>query len=159
MIKTENQVKRLTPLDKQLLECFQNQFPLTTHPYADMADALGVTESLVLERLTFLRKIGVISRVGAVFKHQRVGVSTLAAMEVPAQRMEEVAAMINQRTEVNHNYEREHRFNLWFVVTAKSEVQLHYLIDDIQQQTGLTVFSMPMETDFHINLGFPLVWH
>ena len=39
-------------------------------------------------------------------------------MSVPNVRLEEVAEIISAYVEVNHNYEREHGYNLWFVVTS-----------------------------------------
>jgi DNA-binding Lrp family transcriptional regulator len=148
----------LTQLDQELLNRFQRDFPLTSRPYAALAEELGTTEELLLARLALLRESGILSRVGAVLRHHRVGVSTLAAMEVPPERMGSVAAMINAREEVNHNYEREHRLNLWFVLTAADAEHLRQTVADIEQQTGLAVFCMPMEADFHIDLGFPLTW-
>jgi DNA-binding Lrp family transcriptional regulator len=80
---------------------------------------LGIDEETVLAASPQrLRETGVVSRVGAVFAPRRVGASTLAALAVPPDRLEEIAARVSARPEVNHNYEREHRYNLWFVVTA-----------------------------------------
>ncbi|MBF0125187.1 MAG: Lrp/AsnC family transcriptional regulator [Magnetococcales bacterium] len=148
----------LTALDRQLLDQFQHQFPLTPHPYADIAAQIGSSEEAVLERLQQLQQNGVVSRVGVVINHRRVGASTLAAMAVPAEQLASVAARVTAYPEVNHNYEREHRLNLWFVVTATDPDHLARVIGAIEHDTGLSVLSMPMESDFHINLGFPLCW-
>ena len=107
-------------LEFRLLNEFQRDFPLCPAPFAELAARLGVGERTVLTGLEKLRREGKISRVGAVFAPKRIGASTLAAMAVPAQQLEAVAAAVNRFPEVNHNYEREHRFNLWFVVTAAS---------------------------------------
>jgi len=77
-------------------------------------------------------------------------------MAVPEARINEVAKLINSFEQVNHNYEREHRFNLWFVVTASSQAVVDQVLDNIEQQTGLAVLDLPMEADYHIDLGFPL---
>ena len=61
---------------------------------------------------------GAVSRVGAVVTPHRAGWSTLAAMPVPEEMLEAVAEFVSAFPEVNHNYEREHRLNLWFVVAA-----------------------------------------
>ena len=148
----------LSELERHLLNDFQHSLPLSPTPYADMAQLLGVTEDEVLSALQSLQDMGVISRVGAVFKPNRIGVSTLAAMSVPSERLDEVAQIINSYPEVNHNYEREHAFNMWFVATAADDEQLQATLQSIKQQTGLAVMSLPMEEDFHIDLGFPLQW-
>lgn len=146
----------LTPLDYRLLNEFQHDFPLTLQPYLELAQRLDLTEEVVLERLRHLQQTGVISRVGVVLRPRRVGVSTLAALCVPPQQIESIAALVNQFPEVNHNYEREHEFNLWFVITAIDTDRLESIIGQIEALTGLKVHSMPMEEDIHIDLGFKI---
>ena len=147
---------RFTPLDRRLLNDFQQDFPLSATPYADMARTLGVTEEAVLARLRELKQAGAISRVGAVVRPNTVGVSTLAAMAVPPEQLESVAALVNGFIEVNHNYEREHRLNLWFVATAPDAVRLSAVLDEIAGRTGYEVLSFPLVEDYHIDLGFEL---
>ena len=146
----------LTELDRRLLNDFQQDFPLSPTPYADMARNLGVTEAEVLARLEALKSAGAVSRVGAVVRPNTVGVSTLAAMAVPPEQLESVAALVNDYTEVNHNYEREHRLNLWFVATAPDAVRLSTVLDEIAGRTGYEVLSFPLVEDYHIDLGFDL---
>jgi len=148
----------LSKLHKCLLNDFQHGFPLTPTPYLDMAKQLGVTEDEVLKALESLCEAGTVSRVGAVFRPNRIGVSTLAAMSVPDERLDEVAAIVNAFPQVNHNYEREHAFNMWFVITAANDVQLESVLQDIEVKTGLSAMSLPMVEDYHIDLGFPLQW-
>ena len=149
---------KLTPLELRLLNEYQQDLPLSPTPFADMAERLGVDETTVLRLLKKLQGQGVISRVGPVFRPKRVGVSTLAAMAVPEERLESVAALVNGYGEVNHNYEREHAFNLWFVVTTDSREHLQALLQHIERQTGLATLSLPMLAEYHIDLGFPLQW-
>ncbi len=147
---------RLGQLDLRLLNEFQRGFPLVSEPYAEIAVKLGVNEAVVLERLRVLGDAGIISRVGAVFGTGTVGASTLAAMAVPASRLELVARLVNSYSEVNHNYEREHKFNLWFVVTAENEARVEAVLEDMERRTGLRVISLPMLEDYHVDLGFSL---
>ena len=146
----------LTELDRHLLNDFQQDFPLSATPYADMAHRLGVTEEAVLARLHELKQAGAISRVGAVVRPNTVGVSTLAAMAVPPEKLETVAAIVNGYTEVNHNYEREHRLNLWFVANAPDVAHLTAVLDEIAGRSGYEVLSFPLVEDYHIDLGFDL---
>lgn len=147
-----------TPLERRLLDEFQQEFPLCAHPYAEMAQRLGVAEAEVLASLQSLKERGALSRVGPVFRPKRVGASTLAAMAVPPEYLDEVADLISALPEVNHNYEREHRFNLWFVVTAEDAAHLEAVLNGIAEETGIPVLPLPMEEDFHIDLGFRLKW-
>jgi len=146
----------MNALDQRLLNDFQHGFPLTPTPYADIARELGVTETEVLARLEQLIAAGAVSRIGAVLRPNTVGVSTLAAMSVPADDLERVAALVSGYAEVNHNYEREHELNLWFVVTAPDATRLQRVLDDIGARTGIEVLSFPLVEDYHIDLGFDL---
>jgi DNA-binding Lrp family transcriptional regulator len=140
----------------RLLNEFQRDFPLCPAPFAELAARLGVAEKVVLGGLEKLRREGKISRVGAVFAPKRIGASTLAAMAVPAERLDAVAAAVNRFPEVNHNYEREHRYNLWFVVTAASEGRLQATLGAIEKAAGYPLMPLPLLEEFHIDLGFPL---
>lgn len=151
-------MRQFSKLEQRLLNEFQQGMPLTATPYADIARQLGVYETTVIETLQRLQTEGVVSRVGAVFRPNRVGASTLAAMAVPAGELEKVAAIVNEFDEVNHNYEREHRFNLWFVVVASDEDRLQQVLVEIEQRCGYPVLNLPLLNEHFIDLGFELKW-
>ncbi len=148
----------LTDLHKHLLNDFQRDFPLSPTPYRDIADTLGVTEAEVLAALAELNEQQYISRIGAVIPPNHIGASTLVAMAVPEAELQTVADQISAFPEVNHNYEREHRFNLWFVAVAATAQQLQNVIERIEQQTGYAALQLPLVDDFYIDLGFKLDW-
>lgn len=146
----------LTRLHKQLLNNYQQNFPLSPTPYRDIAEQLGVSEAEVLSAFQNLSEQQMISRIGPVIAPNSLGCSALVAMAVPEHAVEWVANVISAYPEVNHNYERENRFNLWFVLMADSEPQLQTVIADMEQQTGYTAMVLPMLADYFINLGFEL---
>ncbi len=143
-------------LDKHLLNDFQRDFPLLSRPYTAIAERLGVTEAEVIEALQRLQATGTISRIGPVFAPGRIGVSTLAAMAIPVERLDTVANLISDYPEVNHNYQREHRFNLWFVVIAPDRQHLDAVLQDMETRTGIPIMSLPLLDDYHIDLGFKM---
>jgi len=149
----------LTPLHKRLLNDYQRDFPLSPTPYQDIALELGVTEEDVIDAFVELDEQDVITRIGPVIPPNRIGVSTLAAISVPEMELEAVAQIISAYPEVNHNYEREHRFNLWFVVIAADAQHLAQVLADIEQQTGYPVMSLPLMEDYFIDLSFKLDLH
>lgn len=140
----------------RLLNEFQRDFPLCPAPFAVLAERLGVAERQVIDGLESLRRDGKVSRVGAVFAPHRVGASTLAAMAVPSRLLAPVAATVSRFAEVNHNYEREHHYNLWFVVTAANAAALQQTLQAIEAAAGFAVLELPLLEEFHIDLGFPL---
>jgi DNA-binding Lrp family transcriptional regulator len=146
----------MAAVEFRLLNDFQRRFPLVPEPYAVLAETLGVAEADVLERLARLRDCGAVSRVGAVFRPGAIGASTLAAMAVPPARLEAVATVVSRFPEVNHNYERDHRYNLWFVAAAPDEGALESVLGRIERTTGLDVLALPLVEEYHIDLGFDL---
>ncbi len=146
----------LTTLHKQLLNDFQHDFPLSARPFQEIADALGVSEAEVLSAFTELNDNNFISRIGPVIPPNHIGVSALIAMSVPEPELQAVADKISAYPEVNHNYEREHRFNLWFVLIASDTEHLRAIIDAIEQDTSYPAMQLPMLDDFFIDLGFKL---
>ncbi len=143
-------------LEADLINNYQRDFPLHHHPFKYIAEQHHTDTATVLSRLKQLKKDGVITRVGPVFRPNTIGVSTLAAMKVPANQLESVAEQINQYSEVNHNYEREHEFNLWFVATAPDKQHLTHAIQDMERQTGIAVMCLPLVEEYHIDLGFQM---
>jgi len=152
------ETQRFSALEKRLLDEFQRDLPLCPRPYAVMAERLGCSEAEVIDTLQGLRDSKAVSRVGAVVAPHRAGWSTLAAMTVPPDRLEEVAGMVSAYPEVNHNYEREHRFNLWFVVTACDAARVKAVLDEIADASGLAVLDLPLVEAYRLDLGFPLQW-
>lgn len=148
----------LTDMERRLLNDFQHGFPLESRPFARLATELGTSEAEVIESLQRLNRAGAVSRVGPVLRPNRVGASTLAALAVPPERLAEVADLVSAYEEVNHNYEREHDYNLWFVVTAPDRDALDRVLADIADRTGLEPLDLPMLEDYFIDLGFHLQW-
>ena len=144
----------MNSLDASLLNNYQQRFPLEPRPFDVVGRELGTDAATVLNKLGDLRSKGAISRVGPVFRPNRVGVSTLAALSAPPASLEKVAAIVSAQPEVNHNYEREHELNLWFVVTAPDAAALKQAIRKIERLTGCSVLELPMIKDYHIDLGF-----
>ena len=146
----------LTPFEQKVLNDFQQFFPIEVRPFSTIADALGSDEQKVLSTARSLKERGFISRIGPVFSPNTVGASTLAAIAAKESELNTVANCVSAFDSVNHNYQREHDYNLWFVVTAPTKAALQNELDEIASATGYDVLSLPMLRAFHIDLGFDL---
>ncbi|NOR81838.1 MAG: Lrp/AsnC family transcriptional regulator [Methyloprofundus sp.] len=146
----------LTAMHKQLLNDYQQDFPLSPTPYQDIASSLGVTEEDVLLAFNELANEQFISRIGSIIAPNHIGVSTLVAMAVPNTQLQSVADIVSRYPEVNHNYERENRFNLWFVMIAKDDEHLQSVVATIENEAGFNAMQLPLLADYFINLGFEL---
>ena len=147
----------LDDVDAALVDGYQSGFPVAERPFETLGDDLGIDAADALTRVRNLHEAGVFRRFGAVLNPPVIGSSTLAAVSAPADRFDEVAEVINDHRQVNHNYRREHEWNMWFVVTAGSRDKRDAIIDDIESRTGLDVLVLPMLTDYYIDLEFPVV--
>lgn len=151
----QNDTVNLSELtNKRALNNYQRNFPLISRPFAQIGQELGLNESETLKLFENLKNK--ISRIGPVFKPNTIGASTLAAMQVPQERLTEVANYVSSLPEVNHNYEREHVINLWFVVTAPNTDRLMQILKQIEAHTYIPVHDLRLEEEFRIDLGFDL---
>lgn len=145
-------------LERKLIDRYQKSFPFCERPYAKIAQELGETEEAVLSSLKKMRTEGILSRVGPVFAPNSVGVSCLAALKLEEENLDAVADLISALDFINHNYEREHEYNLWFVITAKDQGELLKNIKEIEGLSGLDVLVLPLEQEYFIDLGFDIPW-
>ncbi len=142
-------------VDRAVVNALQGGFPLSERPYRDAAAALGLTEAALLARLERLLADGVLSRFGPLWNVERMGGAyTLAALHAPPERYEEVTALVNAHPEVAHNYAREHRLNMWFVVAATSRARIDEVLAAIAAETGCRVDDFPREDEFRIEARF-----
>lgn len=139
-----------------LANAWQRNFPLCNRPYATLGKPSGLTEGEVLDYLQSLADRRILGRIGAAVRPNTIGASTLAAMAVPQESLNEVAEAINSIDGVNHNYEREHAFNLWFVVTAPDRGELSTRLRSIAVRFEYPLLDLPLERAYHIDLGFSL---
>lgn len=142
------------PLDCRLLDEFQRDFPITNRPFELLGAALGLDEAEVIDRLTRMRATGRITRVGATIAPGAVSASTLAAVAAPEEQLEEIAAVIDAEPGVNHNYQREDTWNLWFVTTGPDRAHVNDTLARIARRTGLRVLDLRLVRPFNVDLGF-----
>ena len=148
----------MNALDKRLLDDYQRDFPLVSRPFAAIGERVGMSEQDVIDAYQNLTEERCVSRIGAVIKPNELGASTLAAMAVPADLLDKVAELVSGYDEVNHNYAREHAFNLWFVVAGANVMHVNAVLAEIAAKTGLGVMNLPILDDYHLDLGFKLKW-
>ena len=143
-------------IDQRLLNQWQRGFPLRREPYAALAEALALDEAAVLARLQRLHAAGAFSRIGGAWAAGVGGAALLCAYAVPPARLETVAAQVSAQPGVNHNYQREHPHNLWFVLTGPGDAAVAQALDRLDAQTGLQALRLRMQRAYRIDLGFDL---
>jgi DNA-binding Lrp family transcriptional regulator len=143
----------LDDTDRLLLNELQGGFPVTHRPFADVAQRLGLEEMDVIARLRRLVETGALSRFGTILNAPQLGGErTLAAMRVPPERFEEVAAYVSGLDTVSHNYERAHDYNMWFVISSEDQDDIDRTIAEIERETGLVVINLPTLEEFFVDI-------
>jgi DNA-binding Lrp family transcriptional regulator len=108
-----------------LLAALEAGVPLVARPFAAVARGLGVEEADVLAAARELRADGVFKALGAVFEPGFLGYrGALAAVSVPDEDVEDVAQALAEQASVTHVFERDDRYNVWFVVAAEGRDRL-----------------------------------
>jgi siroheme decarboxylase len=146
----------LDDLDRRIINHLQEGFPLVPNPFARAAIQIGCTEQELIDRVTKLREEAIITRFGPFLDAAALGGAfCLCAMNVPSERFDEVAEIVNGHPEVAHNYERVHAFNMWFVLATETADEIRATADLIERETGLAVALFPKLEEYFI--GFKVV--
>lgn len=120
----------LTELERKVLNLIQKDFPVSSRPYRVIARQLEAEEEQVFEVVQKLKERKVIRRLGGFFDSKKMGFSsTLVALKVAPDHLEEVAKTVSSLESVTHNYQRSHAYNLWFTLIEPSK-------DDIKSRVG-----------------------
>lgn len=145
----------LDEIDKKILNAIQLDFPLVHRPFRQLGDRLELKEEDLIKRIKRLQTDGAIRRIGPIISTKKTGgVSTLVALKAPAERVDEVAQIINGYDEVSHNYLRPAEYNIWFTLSAESEKRMHEILSEIGEKTGCEVMNLPTKRLFKIGVKF-----
>jgi siroheme decarboxylase len=146
-------------VDRLLLNALQGSIELVERPFVPIAQQLGISEADVLRRTQLLRDAGVLRHLSPIFDVFRIGYkSALIALAVEPERLEEAAAVITAHPGVSHNYAREHRFNIWFVLAIPREQDFEGTITAMAAQArALTYHVLPAIKLFKIAVEYDMV--
>jgi len=143
----------LDETDRRIINALQGGFPICAEPYREVAETLALDEAELISRLQRLLEQKTLTRFGPMYQVERMGGAfVLAALAVPEERFEEVAAAVNALAEVAHNYRREHTLNMWFVLATETPAGIAAAIAKIEAATGLTVYAFPKLREYFVEM-------
>ncbi len=98
----------LHPTDLPLLRELRDNLPVTSRPFAVVAESLGLTEELVLTRLQELKASGAVRKLGAFLRHHRAGYNAngMVVWKVPEEDVEAIGKQLALQQRVTHAYAR-----------------------------------------------------
>ncbi|WNY24268.1 hypothetical protein MmiHf6_15980 [Methanimicrococcus hongohii] len=155
MKNNESKVIELDEIDRKLINLIQLNFPVSVHPFEEIANEIGTTEDIVLSKLNRLKDEKIIRRIGPIINTRGIGgVNTLAAVKVPIDQIDKAAAVINKYDEVSHNYLRNEEYNVWFTVSAPTQARLDQILNEIQTELNCPLLDLPTIKQFKIQVNF-----
>jgi DNA-binding Lrp family transcriptional regulator len=148
---------QLSPLERDFINRYQGDFPLQEQPFKTVAEQLGCSEEELIQTIKKLKQQKILTRFGPLYDAARLGGGlTLAAMSVPDEQFDIVAQRVNSYAEVAHNYRREHKLNMWFVLATETPAEVAQVITSIERSTNLPVYNFPKQHEFYIGLRFDI---
>ncbi len=140
-------------IDRRIVNALQEGFPLVSRPFAAKARELDLDEAELMRRISRLRDDGVITRFGPFLNAENIGGGfCLCAMAVPASQWDATVAFVNAQCEVAHNYRRDHRYNMWFVLAVEDRAEIDAVARRIEAETGLDVLLFPKEREYFLDM-------
>lgn len=147
-------ISLMDKIDKAIINRLQTGFPIVDRPFAEVARELNINENALIERLDNLLVNKFLTRFGPMYDVERIGGAySLVAMQVPESDFERVAAQVNALPEVAHNYQRDHKFNMWFVLATEAPERIDEINQYIEKLTGYATYNMPKLEEFYIGLN------
>jgi siroheme decarboxylase len=139
----ENRISSLDYLDKALLNEIQWVFPLVQRPFQEIALRHGLSEIQVMDRISRLKKIGLVRQINAIFDTRVLGYkSALIAFAVRPEMLDSVAQEVNKHPGVSHNYERNHEFNMWFTLAIPPGNDMKPHLDRLAALDGVVKYRL-----------------
>ena len=140
-------------IDRRIINALQGGFPLCDEPYRAVAESLGIDATELIARIERMLQERVLTRFGPMYQVERMGGSfVLAALAVPEPDFDRIAEIVNALPEVAHNYRREHRLNMWFVLATETREGIARAIARIEAETLLPVFAFPKEREYFVEM-------
>ena len=148
----------LDDVDRKLLNELQTEFPLVPSPYEIIARRLGMPTKEVLAKIRRLKRRHVLRQIGAIFDSAALGYSSsLIAMKIPPERLDEAAKVVNRHPGVSHNYARDHEYDLWFTITTPPGSPIQSEVESLRRRVGAEAArALPTVKLFKIGVAFDM---
>ena len=134
--------------EQALVRVLQDNIPLSSRPFAEIGETVGMTESEVVDKIREWQEDGTIRRFGAMVRHQRLGykANAMSAWNVPDERAEEVGQALAATEEVSHCYQRPRadgwKFNIFAMIHAGTEDECRRVAARLSQQVGVDDYDL-----------------
>lgn len=133
----------LTPREKAVARALQNDLPLISNPFAELAKDSGLTEAELLECARTLLDRGVIRRYAAVLRHREAGylANAMVCWKAPREAIDDAGRKLAADPAVSHCYRRPAwpgwPYELYTMIHERNEERLDAAIKRLAEASGL----------------------
>ena len=126
--------------DKRFVRELQKDMDIVDEPFVKAADALGMTEEQLFEKMKYYEKIGVMRRFAAILRHRQVGFTAngMIVWKVPDNQISEVGEKLGSFPQISHCYERptypDWPYNVFSMIHCKTQNEAQDMAKTIQNQ-------------------------
>jgi DNA-binding Lrp family transcriptional regulator len=138
----------LSDLEKRVILALQRDLDITSRPFLELAEQLGVSEEEFLAAIRNLVAQGYIRRFGATLRHQLsgYGANALVTWAVPADDLKRVGQLLSRHQAVTHCYHREPApgwpYNLYSMLHGKNPGDIEALAASLAQEVGVQRYEI-----------------
>ena len=133
--------------DRKIALFLQDGLPLVHSPFQECANALGIDEREVVERIGRLRSTGGITRLGPFFNAAAHGRATFAS--APCGFLKKTGAIRSNGSMHSWRWRTiiggTMIWNMWFVIAVEQADKVEEVADRIEAATGLAVYRFPQD--------------
>ncbi len=139
---------KLTDEDKQIIRALQEDLPDTISPYEALVLKLGISEKKLLDKISLYLEKGILRRLGAVVRHQKVGYNhnMLVAWRVPDHLVPSIGKKMASYSEITHCYERstfpQWPYNLFTMVHGTSRETCESFIKKLSRENAIDGYQI-----------------
>ena len=145
-----------SPMERAVIDRIQRDITLSPRPFADLAGEMGIPEEELISVVRSLKERRVVRIIAAIFNASRLGyASSLVAFACDERDVERAAELVNSHPGVSHNYLRDHRYNMWFTISAEPGVSLDRTVEALASQSKARDYLI-FRTERLIKIGFRL---
>lgn len=142
----------LSEIEIKIVRELQNDLPLVSRPFKEVADRLGISERELLDKIKEFIDRGIIRRFGATIRHQDVGfvANAMVVWDVPEERISETGRLMAEFPEVTHCYQRAchagWNYPLFTVLHGRSPEECVRITEKIASATGIKNYRLLFST-------------
>ena len=134
---------KLGNIDKEIIRLTQAGLPLTSQPYLEIANQLGVTESEVMHSINTMQSNSIIRRIAVVPNHYKIGyiANGMSVWNIADEKIMDYGKQIGKCDFVSHCYQRPRHpqvweYNLFAMIHAHSREEIYKRAQSIAELLG-----------------------